>query len=82
VWERDCREVMVRAGCVAFVDQLNRSLSLALDTRLAGLEVGLNGGYVNRQSFVGQRTGSTQLQIGLFGQFLFELGQLPIRPAR
>ena len=41
---------------------------------------GLNAGYVNRQSFVGQRTGSTQLQIGLFGQFLFELGQLPIRP--
>jgi hypothetical protein len=69
----------MRGGCVPFVDQLNRSLNLAMDTRVGGLEVGLNASYVNRQSFVGQRTGSTQLQIGLFGQFLFEVGELPLR---
>ena len=81
VAERDCREVMSREGCIAFVDQLARSLNLSLDTRLGGLDVGLNAGYVDRQSFVGQRTGSTQFQLGLFGQFLFEAGQLPSRLA-
>ena len=75
--ERDCRTVMTRSGCVAFVDRLNRSLNLSLDTRLARLDVGMNAGYVNRQSFVGERTGSTQLQVGLFGQFVFEVGELP-----
>ena len=76
--ERDCREVMTKDGCIAFVDRLNRSLSLSLDTRLARLDIGMNAGYVNRQSFVGQRTGSTQLQVGLFGQFMFEVGELPV----
>ena len=79
VSELDCRDVVGREGCVAFVDQLNRSLSLSLDTRLAGMDVGVNAGYVNRQSFVGQRSGSTQFQLGLFGQFMFETGELPTR---
>ena len=77
--ERDCRRVRGRPLCVAFVDQLNRSLNLSVDTRIAGLEMGLNASFVNRQSFVGQRTGSTQLQVGLFGQFVLEAGQLPLR---
>ena len=77
--ERDCREVRGGTDCVAFLDQLNRSLSVSFDTRVGGLEMGLNAGYVNRQSFVGQRTGSTQFRLGLFGQFLFEAGQLPVR---
>ena len=77
--ERDCRQVGGRSSCVAFVDQLNRSLNLSVDTRVAGMDLGLNASFVNRQSFVGQRSGSTQLQIGLFGQFMFEAGQLPVR---
>ena len=77
--ERDCRQVSGRTSCVAFVDQLNRSLNLSVDTRIAGLDMGLNASFVNRQSFVGQRSGSTQLQVGLFGQFMFEAGQLPVR---
>ena len=78
--ERDCRAAVGSTTCVAFVDQLTRSVNLSLDTRLAGLEVGLNAGYVDRQSFVGQRSGSTQFQLGLFGQFMFEAGQLPVLP--
>ena len=80
VAERDCRRVAGRPSCVAFVDQINRSLNLSVDTRVSGLEMGLNASFVNRQSFIGQRSGSTQLQLGLFGQFTFEAGELPIRP--
>jgi len=43
------------------------------------VDLGLNVSFVDRQSFVGQRSGSTQLQLGLFGQFMFEAGQLPAR---
>lgn len=77
--DRDCRQVAGGLSCVSFVDQVNQSLSVSLDTRVSGLEMGLNASYLNRQSHVGQRTGSTQLQIGLFGQFLFEAGELPLR---
>jgi hypothetical protein len=79
--ERDCRQVTGGPACVAFVDQLNQSLSVSLDTRVGGLEMGLDAAYVNRQSYVGQHTGSTQFQLGLYGQFLFEAGQLPVRAA-
>ena len=78
--DRDCRQVTGGPACVPFVDQINQSLSVSLDTRIGGLEMGLDAAYVNRQSNVGQRTGSTQFQLGLFGQFLFEAGQLPLRP--
>jgi hypothetical protein len=61
---------------VPFIDQLNRSLTLTLDTRISGLEVGLQGSYTDRQSFIGQRRGFTQLQVGIFGQFLIEAGAL------
>ena len=77
--ERDCRQVSGLSSCVAFVDQLNRSLNLSVNTRIAGVDLGLNASFVDRQSFVGQRSGSTQLQLGLFGQFMFEAGQLPAR---
>ncbi|MSR35168.1 MAG: hypothetical protein EXR95_00800, partial [Gemmatimonadetes bacterium] len=77
--ESDCRQVAGGAACVAFVDQMNQSVSVSLDTRVSGFEMGLNAAYLNRQSFVGQRTGSTQFQLGLFGQFLFQAGVLPVR---
>jgi hypothetical protein len=60
--------------CVAFVDFLNRSVNLTLDTVISPLEVGLHLTYTNRRSFVGQHDGSTQFQLGLFGQFLFDSG--------
>jgi hypothetical protein len=76
VAERECRLSAGRDDCVAFVDQLNRALSVALDTQMSGFDVGVQASYTDRQSFVGQRRGSTQLQVSLFGQFLFEAGTL------
>jgi hypothetical protein len=64
------------------VEQVSRSLGLTLATVFQGLEVGLEGNYTDRQSFVGQRTGSTAFQAGLYGQFLFEAGVLPGRRLR
>jgi hypothetical protein len=76
VAERECRVPVGRDECVAFVDQLDRALSATLDTRVSGFEVGLQATYSNRQSFVGQRRGSTQMRLAVFGQFIFEAGAL------
>jgi Motility related/secretion protein len=76
--ERDCRSTVVRPECVAFLDQLRRSLNLSLDTSVGGFEVGLQMSYDDRQSYVGVQTGSTQFQIGLFGQLTFSAGVLPV----
>ena len=78
--ERECRASAGRTDCVAFIDQLNRSAGLTLDTGTGSFQVGLQASITDRQSFVGQRTGSTQFQLGLFGQFLFEAGTIPLRP--
>jgi hypothetical protein len=63
---------------VAFVDQITRTASMALDTSVGGFEFGLQLSFDDRQSFVGQRTGSTQLQLGLFGQLDVSAGVLPV----
>jgi hypothetical protein len=76
--ERDCRITAAGEDCVAFLDQITRALNLALDTSVGGFELGLQVSYDDRQSFVGQRTGSTQLQLGLFGQLEFSAGVLPV----
>ena len=60
-----------------FLDQLRRSLNLSLDTTVGGFDVGLQMSYDDRQSYVGQQTGSTQFQIGLFGQLQFSAGVIP-----
>jgi len=72
--ELTCRVPQGRTDCVAFVDFLNRSVNLTLDTVITPLEVGLHLTYTSRRSFVGQHDGSTQFQLGLFGQFLFNSG--------
>jgi len=73
--ERECRVPRSRPDCVAFVDQINRALSVAMDTRVSDFQVGLQAGYTDRRSFVGRRQGSTQFQLSLYGQFLFEAGR-------
>ncbi|HSG48064.1 MAG TPA: hypothetical protein VLA43_09650, partial [Longimicrobiales bacterium] len=73
--ERECRVPRNRPECVAFVDQINRALSVSLDTQVSDFQVGLQAGYTDRRSFVGRRAGSTQFQLSLFGQFLFEAGR-------
>jgi hypothetical protein len=74
---RECRVSRFRPDCVAFIDQITRALSLSLGTQISGFEVGLQGGWNQRQSFVGQRPGSTQFQLSLTGQFLFQAGPSP-----
>ncbi len=76
VSERECRVPRSRGDCVPFVDQLNRSLTFTMDTKVSGFDVGLQGSFFDRQSFVGQRRGSTQFQLSVFGQFLIEAGAL------
>jgi hypothetical protein len=63
---------------VPFLDQVSRSASLSLNTSAGGVEFGVQVSYDDRQSYVGQRTGSTQLQLGIFGQLDFGAGGLPI----
>jgi hypothetical protein len=72
--ELNCRELRGRTGCVAFVDFLNRNVNLTLDTVVSPLLVGLHLSYIKRSSFVGQRDGSSQFQLGIFGQFHFDSG--------
>ena len=72
--ELNCRVPAGQERCVPFVDYLNRSLNLALDTVIMPVAVGINVTYTNRRSFVGRHDGSTQFQLGIFGQFLFNSG--------
>jgi hypothetical protein len=55
-----------------------RTASLQADTAIQGFSFGLQISYDDRQSFVGQRTGSTQFQVGLFGQLDFGTADFPI----
>ena len=77
--ERECRTTTAREECVAFIDQILRSVSLALDTSVGGFEMGVQMSYDDRESFVGQRTGSTQFQLMLWGQLQFSAGMIPRR---
>lgn len=80
--ERDCRTTVTLDRCVPFLDQIRRSLSFTLDTSVGGFELGMQASYDDRRSFVGQRTGSTQLQVGIFGQLQFSAGAFPLVPPR
>jgi hypothetical protein len=75
--ERTCRITRTGESCVAFVDQIRRTLSVSVDTGIGDFAVGLQVSFDDRQSFVGQRTGSTQLQVGMFGQLEFSAGAFP-----
>ena len=48
---------------------------MSMNTRVADFRLGFQASYTDRRSFVGRRTGSTQFQLGIFGQFLFEAGR-------
>lgn len=77
--EVDCRITALGDECVDFVDQVTRTASLSADTSAGGFEFGIQVSFDDRKSFVGQQTGSTQFQVGLFGQLDFAAGSLPIR---
>ncbi|MDH5758538.1 MAG: hypothetical protein OEZ65_03030 [Gemmatimonadota bacterium] len=76
--ETDCRTTVARAECVPYLDQVRKSMSVSLDTSVGGMEVGFQASYDDRQSFVGRQTGSTQFQVGIFGQFQIAAGTLPV----
>ncbi len=77
--ERNCRITVAGAECVPFVDQVLRTASLQADTSVRGFSFGLQISYDDRQSFVGQQTGSTQFQVGLFGQLDFGTADFSMR---
>ena len=56
------------------MDQSNATFNLTLDTVVSELQVGFQASYTNRQSNIGQRLGSTQFQIGFWGQFVYNAG--------
>jgi len=76
--ERTCRRTTAASECVAYIDQIGRSLNVALDTSVRGFTVGMQVSFDDRQSFVGRRNGATQFQVGLFGQLDFTGGALPV----
>jgi hypothetical protein len=76
--ESRCRTTAAGDECVTFLDQVSRTVNLSLDTSVGGFQFGVQLSFDDRQSFVGQRTGSTQLQVGLFGQLELSAGSLPV----
>lgn len=72
--QSDCRITSGNDECVPFVDQSNATFNLTLDTVVSDLQVGFQASYTNRQSNIGQRLGSTQFQIGFWGQFVYNAG--------
>jgi len=62
--------------CEPFTDLVIRDLGLTVNTDVTPFVVGLQAFWRDTQSELGQRLGSTQLEISLFGQFLFETGEI------
>jgi hypothetical protein len=63
-------------GCVAFLDLGTRNANARIETRVSDLDVGLLFNFAGRQSYVGMRNGSSQFQLGVYGRFNFEAGQM------
>ncbi len=68
--EVQCRAQRGEVDCVAFIDQLERDVALSIDSTVRELQLGVRIRYLDRRSFVGQRAGSTHLQLNVFGHFL------------
>ncbi|MBI4513854.1 MAG: hypothetical protein HY702_07060 [Gemmatimonadetes bacterium] len=64
-------------GCAPFTDLVVQSLDLTLDTDVQPFTLGFQASWRDQQSEIGQRPGSTQLTLTLFGHFLFQTG--PVR---
>jgi hypothetical protein len=62
--------------CEPFTDQKIRTIDLTVSTDIQPFSIGLQGSWRDTQSEIGQRPGSTQLEISLFGQFQFESGEI------
>jgi hypothetical protein len=77
--ERQCRIAGNRpppAPCTPYLDHVNRRMGLTLTTLVSQLDLGLQATWVDRRSFIGTQLGSSQFQLGLFGQFNVQAGRL------
>lgn len=68
--EVQCRIAGIDSACIAFIDQLERDVSLSVDSAVQDFQLGVRLRYLDRRSFVGLRAGSTQFQLNIFGRFL------------
>ena len=68
--DRNCRATAGGKDCVAFLDELIRSMTVRMETTVSRTDLRLQLSYTDRRSFVGLRSGSTQFQFGLFGRFV------------
>ena len=68
--ETECRVTARGSPCVAFIDELERDAVLSVDSTVGDFQLGVRLRYLDRRSFVGQRAGSTQFQLNVFGQFV------------
>lgn len=75
--EVQCRVAGAGAACVSFIDQLERSASVSLDSQVRDFQLGVRVRYLDRRSFVGRRAGTTQLQVNVFGHFLLTAAMIP-----
>ena len=75
--QRQCRAPVnpPNSACTGYIDYLNRRLNLSLSTLVSQMDVGLQVSYVDRRSFIGTQAGSSQFQLGLFGQFNVQAGR-------
>lgn len=83
--QRQCRFTSffgIEDGCIAFLDLGTRSANMRIESKLSDLDVGILMNWVDRQSHVGTRTGTSQFQLGLYGRFNFEAGQMPLMRMR
>ncbi len=83
--QRQCRfrlQPDQASQCVPFIDATTRTVNLTIDTNLSDLLVGVRLSWTDRQSQVGTRSGSSQFQLALFGQFNFSAGQMPVGAIR
>ena len=78
--EVQCRIAVAGNPCVAFIDQLERSASVSLDSQVRDYQLGVRLRYLDRRSFVGRLAGTTQLQLNVFGHFFLHPGVFAGRP--
>lgn len=71
-----CREPEGVGKCTPFLDLLDRTVAFSLEGIARPLAVGLQVSYTDRRSFVGRKERASQFQLGVYGQFLFENGQV------
>ena len=73
----ECRVPGLIGDCVAFIDELERDASLSVDSSVRDFQLEVRLRYLDRRSFVGQKAGSTQLQLTVRGQFKLTPALLP-----